>query len=499
MMLWFAADMNRRSKTVAAFIWSFFERIGTRALRSVFAIVLARLLLPKDFGLVAILSVLVGAAEVIVTSGFGTVLIRKKEVNHTDECAIFYFNVLLGVILTITFFCSAPYVAAFYGLPQLAAIGRVTSFNVLVSSLSVVQWALLIRKLDFLTQFKISIASVATSGTLGIVLAWRGFGVWSIVAQQLSGNILNVMLLWMFAEWRPFKGFHLQSLRRMFGFSSSFVFINLLDVIAGSLSSAIIGKLFTASEAGLYSRAKQMEEVPVMTTYSTASRPSLPLFAASQNLDADLAHRFRSVLTHLALINCPVVIGLGLLAKPLVLTLLTVKWIECVPLLRLLCGVGILFPLQRINLNLIIAKGQSTLFLQLEVVRTVMTVGFISAAGVFGVKAMIFSQIIAMAITWYLNSIWTGRVLGYGFWSQLVDVLPYALASCVMAGGMLCAALLPFGSAISLLIGQVLVGGCLYFGFCWVFNLSAFAHMKNLAKMEFARIWEAAESCRILT
>ena len=224
--------MIQRSKTATAFIWSFIERIGTQVLRSVFAIILARLLLPGDFGLVALLFVFIGIADVIMTSGFGTALIRKKIVSHVDECSIFYFNVVVGAILTAALFCAVPYVAEFYRLTQLTLIGRFAAFDVLVTSLCIVPGSLLVRELDFLTLCKVSITSIVTSGVLGIILAWRGFGVWSIVAQQLSGNLVYVALLWILTEWRPVARFSFQSLRGMFGFGSSFACISLLDVLA---------------------------------------------------------------------------------------------------------------------------------------------------------------------------------------------------------------------------------------------------------------------------
>ena len=486
--------MIRRSKTATAFIWSFIERIGTQVLRSVFAIILARLLLPEDFGLVALVSVFVGIADVMMTSGFGTALIRKKFVSHVEECSIFYFNIVVGAILTAVLFCALPYVAEFYRLPPLTWIGRVASFDVLVTSLCIVPGSLLVRKLDFLTLCKVSLTSIVVSGVLAVGLGWRGFGVWSILAQQLSGNLVYVALLWILTKWRPVAGFSFQSLRGMFGFGSSFACISLLDVLARNLSSAIIGRRFTAAEVGLYSRATQLEELPVMTIYLAVSRPSLAVFAASQDDKVDLAYRFRSALTHLALIVFPVMAGLAVVAKPLVVALLTARWLECVPLLRLLCAVGVFLPLQRLNLNVIIAKGHSTLFLQLEFARTVMAVIFISIAGYFGIKSMILSQIAAMAITWYINSVSAGRTLSYSFGKQLVDISPYAFASGAMAGGMVWAERMPFGNDINLLIGQTLVGAGLYVGLCWIFRLPAFSQLKGVAKMEWARFrrWDTA-------
>ena len=212
-----------------------------------------------------------------------------------------------------------------------------------------------------------------------------------------------------------------------------------------------------------------------MTIYLAVSRPSLAVFAASQDDKVDLAYRFRSALTHLALIVFPVMAGLAVVAKPLVVALLTARWLECVPLLRLLCAVGVFLPLQRLNLNVIIAKGHSTLFLQLEFARTLMAVTFISMAGYFGIKSMILSQIAAMAITWYINSVSASRTLSYSFWKQLVDISPYAFASGAMAGAMIWAERMPFGNDINLLIGQTLVGAGLYVGLCWIFRLSAFS------------------------
>jgi teichuronic acid exporter len=486
--------MIRRSKTATAFVWSFIERIGTQVLRSVFAIILARLLLPKDFGMIALLSVFIGIADVIMTSGFGTALVRKKFVSHVDECSIFYFNVVAGVVLTAVLYCALPYVAEFYELPQLRLIGRITCFDVLVTSLSIVPGSLLVRRLDFFTLCKVSIASIVVSGVLGVGLGWSGFGVWSIVAQQLSGSVVYVALLWILAKWRPVAGFRFQSLRGMFGFGSSFACISLLDVLARNLSSAIIGRRFTTAEVGLYSRATQLEELPVMTIYLAVSRPSLAVFAGAQDDKADFANHFRSALIHLAFIVFPVMAGLAVVAKPLVATLLTARWLECVPLLRLLCVVGVFLPLQRLNLSAIIAKGYSTLFLRLEFARTVMVVIFISIAGHFGIKTMILSQIAAMAITWYINSIWVGRELAYQFRKQVIDVSPYAFASGVMAGVMTWAEGITFRNDIDLLIVQTLIGACLYIGLCWIFRMPAFLQLKGAAKgeLERLRLWDAA-------
>ena len=231
-----------------------------------------------------------------------------------------------------------------------------------------------------------------------------------------------------------------------------------------------------------------------MTIYLAVSRPSLAVFAAAQDDQAELAYRFRSALGHLALIVFPVMAGLAVVAKPLVATLLTARWLECVPLLRLLCVVGVFLPLQRLNLNVIIAKGRSTLFLQLEFARTLMAVTFISMAGYFGIKSMILSQIAAMAITWYINSVSAGRTLSYSFWKQLVDISPYALASGAMAGGMVWAERIPFGNDINLLIGQTLMGAGLYVGLCWILRLPAFLQFKGAAKgeLERLRLWDAA-------
>ncbi len=254
--------VDRRSKTANAFFWSFVERIGSQALRSAFAIILARLLLPRDFGLVAISFVFLGVAEVIMTSGFGTALIRKKVLNHVDECSIFYFNVVVGAILTAVLFYAAPYIAAFYRLPDLAFIGRVAAFSLFINAFGVVPGCLLARRLDFFTLCKVSIASTIISGFLAIALAWKGFGVWSIVAQLLVSSLANLALLWGLANWRPIAGFSFRSLRTMFGFGSSFACISLLDVLARNLSSAIIGRRFTMAEVGLYSRATQIGRIP---------------------------------------------------------------------------------------------------------------------------------------------------------------------------------------------------------------------------------------------
>jgi teichuronic acid exporter len=486
--------MNQRSQTASAFFWSFVERIGSQILRSVFAIVLARLLLPRDFGMVAVLFLFTGVAEVIMTSGFGTALIRKQTLSRTDECSMFYFNIVAGAFMAAALFCALPYVASFYRLPQLILIGRAAAFGVLINSLGIVPGSLLVRRLNFLTLCKVSIASISISGVVGILMAWKGFGVWSIVCQQLVASLAAVILIWALGNWRPSAVFSFHSIRNVFGFSVSFASIGLLDVIARNLSTAIIGRRFTAAEVGFYSRAVQIEEFPVLTAYFAVSRPSLSLFAAFQDREADLAIRVRSVLTYLAMVNFPVMVALAVAAKPLVSVLLTAKWLACVPLLQLLCAVGIFFPLQRINLNVIVAKGNSSLFLRLELLRTFLAMVCISIAGFFGIKLMIAGQIVAMAVTWCANSISVGRLTSYTFARQARDVLPYALASTLMAAGMSLAGRLPLGGDKSLLAAQLIMGSCVYVTLCATFRLSAFLQLRGFAKTELARLrlWASA-------
>ena len=357
---------NLKEKAVTALFWSLLERFSQQGIQFVISILLARLLMPKEFGLIAMLTIFIAIAESFINSGFGQALIQKKNATHIDECSIFYFNIVVGVLAAGLLCLVAPWIATFYNQPLLVSLTYALSLNLIINSFGMAQTTLLTKHLDFKAQLKVSMIATFISGTIGIAMAFNGFGVWSLVAQSLSSNFFRTSLLWFFNTWRPSLSFSFASLRSMFVFGSRLLASGLLDTIFNNIYLVVIGKLFSPVTLGFYSRAKGLQQLPVSNISGIVSRVTFPVFSSVQSDKPRLKRGVHKALTILGMINFPTMIGLAIVAKPLTLVLLTVKWLPCVPYLQMLCMVGMLYPLQVINLDVLKAQGRSDIFLKLE-------------------------------------------------------------------------------------------------------------------------------------
>lgn len=470
-------------------VWSAIDAMGARFVQFVIGVILARLLLPEQFGLIGMLAIFMAVTQALLTSGFGSALIQKKEVTQADTSSVFYFNLGIGVVLAGLLCLAAPAIARFYEEPVLTALTRVMSLVIVINAFAVVQTAMLTRAVDFRTQTKVSLLAGALSGAIGVVMAYRGFGVWSLVGQQVSNAFFHAALLWLFNRWRPGLVFSYTSLRSMFAFGSRLLISSLLNQVFMNIYYVVVGRLFSPATLGFYTRAKRLEELPSMTLSSVVTRVSFPVFSSIQDDGARLKRGLRRALTLLVFVNCPVVIGLAAAARPLIVVMLTDKWLPCVPYLRLLCGVGLLLPLQILNLNLLMAKGRSDLFLRLEIVKKIFTVVNIAVTWRWGVSALILGQIVCDLLGYYLNSYYTGRFIGYTIAQQVRDVAPYFLCAGVMGVVVYSLEYLPLKSEVLLLLAQIGVGGVLYPLLCGVLRLSAFYETWHLvaAKVPFVR------------
>ena len=335
---------------------------------------------------------------------------------------------------------------------------------------------------------KVSTLSTAVSGIVGITMAYQGFGVWSLVAQSLGKNLLQTSLLWLFHDWRPACLFSLSSLRSMFPYGSKLFFSNLLNIIFGNLNAIVIGKIFPAAALGFYSRAKFLQEIPVSSTSDVAARVMFPIFCSIQNDKDRLTQAMRQALTMLAMLSFPLMIGLAVIAKPLVLVLLTEKWLPCVPYLQLFCAIGALYPLQLINLNVLKAQGRSDLFLKAEIIKKIMTVIALVITYRWGIIAMISGEIVASFLSYYINCVYLNRVLNYSMITQIKEVLPSLLLASVMGGGVYALNYVSFPNQFTLLATQVILGGALYSVLCYIFKLSPFLKSMEICRQRFPMI-----------
>ena len=477
-----------KSKTLHALFWSFLERFGQQGIQFVITIILARLLLPEEFGLIAMLAIFIAIAQSFIDSGFGSALIQKKNATHVDECSIFYFNIFVGFLAAGLLCLAAPWIAGFYNQPLLVPLTCALSLNLIINAFGLMQTTLLTKHIDFKTQLKISVIATVISGTIGVAMALNGFGVWSLVAQSLGNNLFRTALLWFFNTWRPSLVFSFRSLRTMFAFGSRLLASGLLDTVFANIYLVVIGKLFSPMALGFYSQGKRIQELPVANISGIVSRVTFPVFSSVQGDKPRLKRGVRKALALLVMINFPMMVGLAIVAKPLVLVLLTEKWIPCVPYLQLLCVVGMLYPVHLINLNVLKAQGRSDLFLRLEILKKILIVIAIAVTYRWGIIAMIYGQIATSCLAYFLNAYYTGKMLDYPITEQIQDLIPSLALAGIMGVGVYALKYTPIVNQLTLLSTQIMTGVVLYALFCYIFRTSSFMEVIEIIKSKLLNL-----------
>jgi teichuronic acid exporter len=463
-----------RTKTIHGLLWTFIESAGMQCIRFAVGIILARLLFPEQFGLIAMITVFIAVAQTFLDSGFAAALIRKPEVKPADTGSIFYFSLVIGTMATGLMCLFAPWIAIFYGQPILVPLTQALSLNVIINSFGMVHTAILSREMNFKALAKANLIASALSGIIGVALAVADFGIWSLVYQQLSGTLVNTACLWHFTPWRPSLIFSFKSLKEMFAFGSRILASGILEQVFRNIFPVVIGKLFTAADVGYFVRAQAFGDLPSQTLSGIAGRVTFPVFASIQDDPARLKRAMKRALTTLALLNFPMMIGLVIIARPLVLTLLTEKWAESIPYLQLLSILMLLNPLHAINLNLLQALGKSNLYLQLEIIKKIFIVVTIAVTWQWGIFAMIYGMIALSMVAYSLNGYYTGILIDYKIREQLRDTFPYLSATLLMGVVVYTVGLLPFPSHWTMLMAQVGIGFATYACLCRAFRMEAF-------------------------
>lgn len=478
-----------KSKTISALSWSFLESIGLQSVRFVIGILLARLLFPEQFGLIAMLMIFIAVSQSFLDSGFRAALIQKHTVTQLDTCSIFYFNIVVGMAAAGLLCLIAPWIADFYIQPTLTPLTRVLSLVIVINSFGLIQDAIITKQLNFKIKTKIIMIAGTLSGIIGVAMAIIGFGVWSLVGQQVSSAFFRTISLWFFSPWRPAMIFSFNPLREMFGFGSRLLFSDLLNRIFDNIYLLVIGRLFSATDLGFFTRAKMLQELPSDTLAAMFGRVTFPVFSTIQNDTARLKRAFKKVLTSMVLVNFPMMIGLAIIARPLVLVLLTEKWAPCIPYMQLFCVIGLLYPLHVINLDVLTALGRSDLYLRLEFIKKALIVVNIAITWQWGISAMIYGMIAVSIVSYYLNSYYTGVLIGCPLWDQLQAMVSYLIFAVIMGIVVYAAGMLPLSSYWFMLLVQIIIGIIIYVFLCWQFRMAAFFEILQVVsdKISFLR------------
>lgn len=471
-----------KDQMISGMAWRGLERFGSTFVQFVISIVMARLLLPEQFGIMAMLAVLVELSGVFVESEFSTALIQKKESSHTSECSVFFYNLAVAGIIYLVLFFAAPMVSRFYGEVQLTLVLRVLSLKVIIVALGLVPRALLTKHVDFRRLLVVGWGSILTGALTGIALAAMNFGVWALVAQQLATATAGTMLLWTLSSWRPAWRFSFSRLGELFGYGSKLLASRLMSTVFDNLYLVAIGKLFSPAALGFYHRGSNLPLVLIGPVSDTVSTVLFPSYAAMQN-DPELMHKAaRRSLNLLYVILTPLLVGLCMTAEPMVRLLLTEKWLPCVPYVRIISLSCLFLPFHIINLQVIRALGRSDLFLRVELVNILIDIAVIAICYRFGLLVLILGQLATSPLAVVVNSFYSRRFIGYSTVRQLLDAVPVTLIAGLMAAVVWMVGLGSYGNEVLRLALQVVCGAGVYIGACYFFKLESFFQTIDLFK-----------------
>lgn len=452
-----------KDKTLSGVKWSAIGRFSTQGISFVIGILLARILSPSDYGVIGMIGIFMAIAQTFIDSGFGSALIRKKDCSDTDYSTAFYFNIAVGIVSYLILFFSAPLIADFFKTPILIDIVRVLSINLFLNSLSIVQTAKLTAAVDFKSQAKISLVATIVSGCIGLIMAYSGYGVWSLVYQSVSLSIVRTILFWIVTKWRPQRIFSKQSFNYLFGFGSKILSASILHTIYANLSTILIGKFYTTQDLGYYSRGESLASLPSSNLTSILQSVTYPILSKMQDDDSRLIQVYRKYIRLTSLVIFFGMCLMAALAKPLILVLLSDKWVNSVIFLQIFCFALMFDHLCQLNLNILYVKGRSDLVLRLEIIKKTISISMIIAAIPFGVLAICISRALYTQIAVVINTYYTGKLFGLGYLAQVRDFIKYFICSII---AVLPAFILSFTSLNSILV--LIIGGIIACFIYWI-------------------------------
>mgnify|MGYP003290048027 CR=1 FL=1 len=471
-----------KKKTVNGFVWRFLEKWGAQAIVFVVSIILARKLEPEAFGTVALATVFISILGVFVDSGLGNALVQKKNADDLDFSSMFYFNVGMCLFLYAIMFFAAPLIARFYGNGELTALIRVASLSLVVSGVKNVQHAYVSRHMLFKRFFFASLGGTIIAAAVGIAMAFMGYGPWAIVIQNLVDATLDTVILWFTVKWRPKKMFSFLRLKGLFSYGWKLLASGLIDTVYNKLRTLIIGKQYQAEDLAFYNKGENFPSLFVTNINTAIDSVLFPTMSKAQDDKAVVRQMTRRSIKTSTYILMPIMMGLAVCAEPIIRIVYTDKWLPCVFFLRIFCFSYAFWPIHTANLNAIKAVGRSDIFLKLEILKKSINIAAILATMFISVKAMALSVIFTSISGQIINSWPNKKLLGYSYLSQIKDMLPSILLSCVMGAAVYCVTLLPIGNDWLMLAIQIPLGIVIYVLGSKLFKFEMFDYLLNAIK-----------------
>jgi teichuronic acid exporter len=424
--------VSLKKQAVSGMLWTLLQQFGVQGISFVISLMLARLILPAEFGLIGMISVLVGLGNIFINSGMNQSLLRSSNSTEKDFSTIFYFNVLLSILAYVSVYFFAPVVSEFYAQERLTNIIRIYCILFVLNGLSSIHLVKMSLRFEFRRQAVVAIPSVIIGGALGIFLAYRGFGVWSIIWSAILQSFLMTMQLWYLENWVPLKVFDKTSLFHHWKFGSKLLYSGIIDSIFMNLFSIIIGKWYLASEVGFYQRAESLKQFPVSNISQIVNKVTYPLLASVQNNDSLLKNAYRQIIGMLMFITAPILIFSAVLSEPLFTFIFTDRWLSAAEYYKILIIGGMLYPIHAFNLNVLNIKGRSDLFLKLEIIKMIILIVIIFISFQWGIYGLLFGTIASSIIAFFINTFFTHKLIAYGAWLQIKDIFPSVFLAAVI-------------------------------------------------------------------
>ena len=450
--------MELKEQAINGVLWNGIGRFTSYGIEFIVGIVLARLLSPKEFGLIGTIMVLVSLSDVFINSGFSHAIIRKQNCTQKDYSTVFIFNLVIGVLLFVFLLLTAKPISHFFNNPELQSLIQVLSIGLIISSLTLIQRTRLTKNIDFKLQTKISLIASVLSGSIAITMAVMGFGVWSLIAKSLINQGSNSIMLWFWSKWKPDLIFSMESFRELFGFGSKLLISGLIGTFLQNINYIIIAKFFSPQDLGYFTRAEMFKNLPSQNATYIVTTVGYPVLATIQDDRVRLKAVFRKMLTNTFFIIAIIMAGVGSAANALILTIVGEQWQPSVVLLQMLCFVGVMLPLNSMNVNVLNVVGRSDLYLKLQLVAQLLVIPNIFLGVLYGIKALIAGMIFIELFSYAIFNHESNKILNYPIKEQLRDILPGLLLALSMAAIVLVIGHFTSFSPLITLTIQALVG-----------------------------------------
>ena len=470
-----------KDKTVKGVSWSAIDNVTQMGVTFLVSIVLARLLSPDDYGLLGIIAIFTAVCNTIINAGFTTALIRKKDATDDDYNTVFIVNLGVSIFLYAVIYLCSPLIADFFNRSELVDLTRVASLSMIIGALALVQQTILTKRIDFKSQTIITLLASLCSGAIGIVLAFCGFGVWALVAQQLSMQAIRTVLLWIVNRWIPKMRFSVESFHELFGFGWKIMVSWVLDTIWKELYQLVVGKFYSSATLGQYTRSKHFAQMLSSNLTNVIQRVTYPVLSDMQDDKSRMVSAYRKIIKITMFVTAISMFSLGAVSEPLLYCLIGPKWHDAAVYLPLICINGALYPLHAINLNMLQVQGRSDLFLGIEIIKKIIAVGPLCIGALVGIMPMLYANLLAGIIAYFLNSYYSGKFLGYSSWMQIKDIAPSFGLATLIALSVYFLKYLPLTYWLILPL-QILTGVVVFFVICWMMKNQEYQEIKGLLK-----------------